>query len=338
MVFFVLIAGAVTHSKSSGFGLWVWGYTAWLMYKRRNSDLASMYKLLLWFDGIAMAVLATSVAFNSSMLSVVGVEDLIATLILLVIVLLVTFSLYLFFKSQLEVVKEVQNGDSVKDECWSNALSELNNGNLDDATWARSFAESNGDESKAKASYLKTRAIYYQSLVQNARNTDSISISSSKYIDSNVHSVTRKSGNFLKNTNWTFVNIVKGYLILCVVIFLGVNIYEYFTSSLTKPISKSSDADVAKMNSVENVNDGICYVYWDGWKFVKGKLKDVSFITLGVERYGVEVLRLSLPIKMAQDGFGINEENASKVSVQDGDFAIFFKDNIGEISSLCSFK
>lgn len=337
MVFFVLIAGAVTHSKSSGFGLWVWGYTAWLMYKRRNTDLVSMYKLLLWFDGLAMAVLAISVAFNSSMLSVVGVEDLIATLILLVIVLLVTFSLYLFFKSQLGDIKVIKNEDSVQDECWSKALSELNSGNLDDATWARCFAESNGDESKAKASYLKSRAIYYQSLAKQA-NVDAISISTFNHIESNDAPVIRKNGNFLQGINWTLSNVVKGYLVLCVVVFLGVNIYEYFSNNPTSSITKSSDTDGSKKTSLENVNDGICYVYWDGWKFIKGKLKDDGFITLGVERYGIEVLRLSLPKKMAQDGFGINEQNASKVSVQDGDFAIFFKNNIAEISRLCSFK
>ena len=29
MVFFVLLAGAATKSKSSGFGMLIWGYTAW---------------------------------------------------------------------------------------------------------------------------------------------------------------------------------------------------------------------------------------------------------------------------------------------------------------------
>lgn len=161
MVFFVLIVGAITHSKSSGFGMWVWGYTAWLMYKRRNSDLASMYKLLLWFDAIAIIFLVLIYAFNISTFSVFSSEDLLVAFIFLVVVKLITASLYLFFKSQTVDSSEVSipiNDDQPNDECWSKALSELNSGNIDDAAWARAFAESNGDESKAKASYLKIRA------------------------------------------------------------------------------------------------------------------------------------------------------------------------------------
>lgn len=44
MVFFVLIAGALTKSKGSGLCIWTWGYTAWLMYKRSYSKFQMLYK------------------------------------------------------------------------------------------------------------------------------------------------------------------------------------------------------------------------------------------------------------------------------------------------------
>ena len=46
----------------------------------------------------------------------------------------------------------------VGDEAFAEALSEIEEHRLDKGVWARSFAESGGDESKAKAAYIKARA------------------------------------------------------------------------------------------------------------------------------------------------------------------------------------
>lgn len=43
-------------------------------------------------------------------------------------------------------------------DAYADALVEIEEGRLDKGTWARSFAESGGDESKARALYIKTRA------------------------------------------------------------------------------------------------------------------------------------------------------------------------------------
>jgi len=53
MIFVVIIGGAMSGSKSVGFGVWYWGYTAWKMYKRDNESLVSLQKVMLWFEAIA---------------------------------------------------------------------------------------------------------------------------------------------------------------------------------------------------------------------------------------------------------------------------------------------
>ena len=64
MVFFILLAGVATNSKTSGLSMSIWGYTAWLMYLRRNAGLVSFYKLLLWFDAIVVSVVIAFLVFS----------------------------------------------------------------------------------------------------------------------------------------------------------------------------------------------------------------------------------------------------------------------------------
>ena len=47
---------------------------------------------------------------------------------------------------------------SMNNDAYAAALAEIEEGRLDKGTWARAFAESGGDESKAKARYIKARA------------------------------------------------------------------------------------------------------------------------------------------------------------------------------------
>ena len=161
MIFIVLIAGAATKSKGSGIGMFIWGYTAWLMYKRRVSDLVSFYKGLLWFDVIAAGVALAVLVFSDNDASrYVGYSTTEVTL-LFALVISLTYGLYIFFRNQtnlLSVSSSVVNNSSIDDKHWEQASHELD-GDRHVATWARAIAESNGDESKAKAVYLKIRAV-----------------------------------------------------------------------------------------------------------------------------------------------------------------------------------
>ncbi|MFO1262789.1 MAG: hypothetical protein U1E84_05515 [Rhodoferax sp.] len=46
----------------------------------------------------------------------------------------------------------------MNNDAYAAALAEIEEGRLDKGTWARAFADSGGDESKAKAFYIKARA------------------------------------------------------------------------------------------------------------------------------------------------------------------------------------
>ena len=65
MVFFILYADVTSDSTfSSGLSMSIWGYTALLMYLRRNAGLVSFYKWLLWFDAIVVSVVIAFLVFS----------------------------------------------------------------------------------------------------------------------------------------------------------------------------------------------------------------------------------------------------------------------------------
>ena len=66
MVFFVLIAGAATKSNGAGLGVLLWGYQAWLMYKRDNTALVSLTKAILWVQAIAFCIVFSVLLFSKS--------------------------------------------------------------------------------------------------------------------------------------------------------------------------------------------------------------------------------------------------------------------------------
>lgn len=157
MVFFVLLAGAATNSKSSGFGMWIWGYTAWLMYKRRNADLVSFYKLLLWFDVVAAVVAIAVLTFSDSDVSRLVGYTITEALVLFVIVISVTYGLYRYFlNSQSKPTLETTE-DSSDTYLWEKVSEEIKNGERIDSLWTRAFAEADGDNNKANARYIKLR-------------------------------------------------------------------------------------------------------------------------------------------------------------------------------------
>lgn len=182
MVFIVLIEGAATKSKGSGIGMFIWGYTAWLMYKRRVSDLVSFYKGLLWFDviaaGVALAVLAFS---DNDATRYVGYSTIDATL-LFALVISLTYGLYRYFlnlqnnpvdksvdentKSSIENVNEVD---------YETAYIELKTNTQREGLWAMCLANSNGDENRAKAEYIKKRVLEirnFSSVRENQNTTE----------------------------------------------------------------------------------------------------------------------------------------------------------------------
>ena len=159
MIFVVIIGGAMSGSKSVGFGIWYWGYTAWKMYKRDNVALVLLQKVMLWFQAAAFSVALAVLMFSDSDITrYVDITPL-GLLIVSTFSIGITFALYKFFKAQDFVVTSAadRGGYTIDDALWEQVSNELKSGKRVDALWARAFADADGDSNKANARYLKLR-------------------------------------------------------------------------------------------------------------------------------------------------------------------------------------
>jgi hypothetical protein len=208
MVFFVLVAGAATNSKSSGFGMWIWGYTAWLMFKRRNGDLASFYKVLLWFDIIAAGVAVSVLAFSDKDVSGYLGYSVGEAFILFALVISITYGLFKYF-ANLSISDDDSLNSNVIDEgiFWEQVSEEIKRGVKVDSLWARAFSEADGDANKANARYIKLRV---EQLSQTSKSPKSASFKS--IVDSGNSRFKQKN-----------VKEIFGFLIIVVSIFFAVS-------------------------------------------------------------------------------------------------------------------
>lgn len=160
MMFVLMVTGAATSSKSSSAAL-IWGYTAWLMFKRRNSDLVQFYKALLWFYVVLFPISIGILIFGGSEVKrLIGYTE-IEVFYFFIVTMLLTYGLFFYFKKQVSK-SENENISSftnnvISDNYWGLSAEELKNGR-NEAVWAKSFATCDGDESRAKAMYLRLRA------------------------------------------------------------------------------------------------------------------------------------------------------------------------------------
>jgi hypothetical protein len=161
MIFVVIIGGFIGGSKSVGFGIWYWGYTAWLMFKRDNVGLVSLQKIMLWIQCIAFAVVLGVLLFSDS--DVRRFVDItpVVLIVLFIFSLCITYLLHKFFLGQGKGKSDFNfsdGGSSVNDtKLWEQVSEELKNGKRIDSLWTRAFADADGDSSKANARYIKLR-------------------------------------------------------------------------------------------------------------------------------------------------------------------------------------
>jgi hypothetical protein len=163
MIFVVIIGGAISSSKALGFAIWYWGYTAWKMYKRDNESLVLIQKFMLWFEAIAFSVALAVLLFSDSDLKKYVDVTPLEVVTFGSASMLITYSLLVFFKKQLSANLIIGFSDridaaSIEDKYWEGASRELSL-KRNEAAWAKSFAMSDGDEAKAKALYIKNRAL-----------------------------------------------------------------------------------------------------------------------------------------------------------------------------------
>lgn len=258
MVFFVILAGVATNSKTSGFGMWIWGYTAWLMYKRRNADLVSFYKLLLWFYVIAAGVAVALLMFSDSDVSRYVGYTAIEAVLLFVFVISLTYGLYKYFRSLESNPTSSVSSDVADSTIWDQVSEEVKSGKRVDSLWTRAFSESDGDLNKANARYIKLRfdQIKLESRASSSPSNISTSPNESTKVKLTIFDF------------WNNFNTVGKLSLIGILLLVGYGIFggnmdpfyknTYSSSSTEAPkISEKLDVSSKQVSIFRKLNDGI---------------------------------------------------------------------------------
>lgn len=212
MIFLVIIGGAISGSKSVGFGIWYWGYIAWKMYRRDNDSLISLQKIMLWFQSVAFSIALVVLLFSDSDVRRNVDVTPIGLIFFAAFSMSVTFLLYKFFKQKksASTTSSIAISSLIEDKFWEQASRELES-NRHEATWARAYSNAEGDESKAKALYLN-----YRALALNANESVNRIVANTEYSSAKKLSFSLFSG---PSGNWVLLLMVIffTYLLFCVV-------------------------------------------------------------------------------------------------------------------------
>jgi hypothetical protein len=105
-------------------------------------------------------------------------------------------------------------------------------------------------------------------------------------------------------------------------------------SKFSKPSKAPPTEPPAKENVITKTRE-LCYVYWDGTKWEKGKTQGDDFRRFSRDYYGVDVVELGIPSKMA-DSFNISSKVGDTVS--NGSFIQFLNSKWHQVESLCGIR
>lgn len=287
MLLFVLIVGSATKSKSSGFGLWLWGYTIWAMYKRKNVELVATFKVIFWFDiGAAVVALIAIFASSNSDFPYLG-YDLTYVSLMLAIVISGSYALIRFFQNEVTPsensdTKQATTSTEIDDKFWALALEESDSDKRVASIWAKCFANSSGDESKAKSEYLKIRARQLSDGDVERRNENSNTLDSSI-----VNSVSTNS--LSKN----YKNSLYAVLLVC----FSVLIYDKLIRADSHPADKfkSITSNSSKLNEIDGVrlDEKLGDVLFKHKNFVK---KNDETTMEGEDTYFNDVLNMRIEV------------------------------------------
>ena len=101
-----------------------------------------------------------------------------------------------------------------------------------------------------------------------------------------------------------------------------------YPSTQSQPPQKPKDAQEIPQGA------GLCYVYWNGWKFLKGKAPSDTYHTFKLARYGVPLVAMALPKEMS-DEF-MSGAKGDDLDMYKGKFADFFQQQYAAIELLCN--
>lgn len=332
MVFFVLLAGAATNSKSSGFGMWIWGYTAWLMYKRRNADLVSFFKLLLWFYVIAAGVAVPVLTFSDSDVSQYVGYTAIEAILLFVLVILFTYGLYKYFLNLDSNPTSSDFFDAADSTIWDQVSEEVKSGKRVDSLWTRAFSESDGDSNKANARYIKLR---FDQIKLESRVSSSVSSGSSLPKESSKVKLT--FFDFWNNFNSVGKLALIGILLLVGYGFLGGNMDPYFSPTATSNHNVTSSQSSTKPSSATTVSpkNTNCIFVWSEPQRTFVKVEDdifdsVKYTNTIIIKLGKEAYSESLFAQLRKADAEKNELLAKSIAkeIRANALTVYFEKNL----------
>lgn len=85
---------------------------------------------------------------------------------------------------------------------YAEAMAEVDEGRIDKGTWARAYAEAGGDESKAKAAYIKSRAVSIHSAAEWSNTPPSDDTQGGKAESPVLNTMAPRAGNLQLTTVW----------------------------------------------------------------------------------------------------------------------------------------
>jgi hypothetical protein len=145
------------------------------MYKQRNETLVALFRILLLFEGV-VAIISIFAFYRrggatASFLELSAVEFLISYTITVAL----TYLLLRFFSRALakqevsaDPIRRTGRKIEITEDCWVKAAKEFATPERHEALWAQVYSEADGDEGKAKARYIKARALRLQESLDNS--------------------------------------------------------------------------------------------------------------------------------------------------------------------------
>lgn len=121
---------------------------------------------------------------------------------------------------------------------------------------------------------------------------------------------------------------------------IGVRNCQTNTAEASAETSAEKNKTIPDENRIVKSLDEVssmCYVFWDGRHWQKGKTEGDKFLRLKIGQHGVQVMVISLPIEMANE-FGMSKDRPDQVDLEKGALGAFMKKHWYQLEILCNLS